>query len=210
MKTVLAFGDSLTWGSDPAANSRHPYASLWPTVLEAGLGGAARVVHEGLGGRTTCFDDFSGPCDRNGARVLPMLLSSHMPIDLVVIMLGTNDLKPALCGTAIGAAAGMKRLVQIVRTHPYDKPGFPVPKVLIVAPPLCRAMADGVPVSGRIVAESEAIAPAYRALAAEVGTGFFDAAKVAEASPVDGVHLSAEATEAIGRALVGPVGEMLA
>ena len=209
MKTVLAFGDSLTWGSDPASGARHPHDMLWPTVLEAGLGGRARVIHEGLGGRTTCYDDHSGPGDRNGARVLPMLLSTHMPLDLVVIMLGTNDLKPVLCGRAIGAQAGMKRLAQLVRIHPYDKPGFPVPKVLLVAPPPCCATADGGPAAGRSIAESEAIAPAYRALATEIGTGFFDAGTVAETSPIDGVHLSAEATAAIGRALVAPVTEML-
>ncbi len=209
MKTVLAFGDSLTWGSDPVSGGRHPHASLWPTVLQEGLGARARVVAEGLGGRTTCFDDHSGPNDRNGARLLPTLLASHMPIDLVVIMLGTNDLKPVLCGRAIGATAGMKRLVQIVRTYPYDKPGFPVPQVLIVAPPHCCAAADGHPAAGRSIAESEALAPLYAALAAELGTGFFDAATVAKASPVDGVHLDAAATAALARALVEPVARML-
>lgn len=210
MKTVLAFGDSLTWGTDPAANARHPHASLWPSVVQEGIGSRARVIAEGLGGRTTCYDDHSGPCDRNGARLLPTLLASHMPLDLVIIMLGTNDLKPALCGRAVGATAGMKRLVQIVRTYPYEKPGYPVPQVLIVAPPHCRAAADGQPASGRSIAESEALAPLYAALAAELGTGFFDAATVATASPIDGVHLDAAATAALGQALVEPVSQMLA
>ncbi len=115
MKVVMAFGDSLTYGADAENNSRHAYEDRWPTVLEQGLGGQARVIAEGLGGRTTVFDDFAADADRNGARVLPTLLGSHSPLDAVVIMLGTNDLKPfnlrqrAWC-CARGEAAG--------RNHP--------------------------------------------------------------------------------------------
>jgi len=53
MKVVLAFGDSLTFGADAENDARHPYEDRWTTVLEQGLGGAARVIPEGLGGRTT-------------------------------------------------------------------------------------------------------------------------------------------------------------
>lgn len=209
MKTLLAFGDSLTWGSDPASGGRHPHESLWPTVLEAALEGAVRVIPEGLGGRTTAYDDFTGPCDRNGARILPVLLATHMPLDMVVVMLGTNDLKPALCGSATGAAMGMRRLVQIVRTFPFEKPGHGVPDVVVVAPPLCVPAQDGAMASGRPRAESERLAGQYRALAAELGTGFVDMTGVVDPSPIDGVHLDAAATEAIGRALVAPVRERL-
>src|SRR5687767_10512572 len=106
MKTILAYGDSLTFGADAETLGRHRYEDRWPTVLEQGLGGAARVIAEGLGGRTTVFDDFSAAADRNGARTLPTLLESHKPLDLVVIMLGTNDLKLYINGTAFGAAMG--------------------------------------------------------------------------------------------------------
>jgi lysophospholipase L1-like esterase len=205
MKTILAFGDSLTWGADPDGGGRHPHDSLWPTVLERALDGRARVITEGLGGRTTAFDDWTGPCDRNGARVLPVLLASHMPLDLVVVMLGTNDLKPWICGHALGATAGMRRLAQIVRAHPYDKPGFPVPAVLLVAPPACRDARDGAPAADRSIAESQRITPLYRALADELGTAFFDAGTVAAASPIDGVHLDAAQTSALGQALAAPV-----
>ena len=117
-KVILAYGDSLTYGANPVPGGpRHPYEDRWPTVLERGLGGAARVIPEGLGGRTTIFDDWNADADRNGARVLPTLLSSHSPIDLVIIMLGTNDLKPFLGRTAQEASNGARRLVQIIRAH---------------------------------------------------------------------------------------------
>ncbi|WP_320198958.1 SGNH/GDSL hydrolase family protein [Agrobacterium sp. rho-13.3] len=208
VKTILAFGDSLTWGADPATGLRHPPEYRWPEVLEAELGGKAKVLAEGLGGRSTCYDDHTGPACRNGAKALEVSLASHMPLDLVIIMLGTNDLKPVHGGQAESALSGMRRLAQIVETFPY-KPRSAQPKLLIVAPPPCVAGPAGAPAAGRRIAESERLAPLYEKLAAEVNCAFFDAGSVASASPVDGVHLEAEATAKIGRALVAPVRSIL-
>ena len=93
MKNILAFGDSLTWGFIAGSFERHPFDVRWPNVLAAGLHGKARVIEEGHNGRTTVFDDPTTLDDRNGAKALPMLLSTHTPLDLVIIMLGTNDIK---------------------------------------------------------------------------------------------------------------------
>ena len=211
VKTILAFGDSLTWGADPVSGGRHRFEDRWPSVLEAGLEGSARVIAEGLGGRTTMFDDHGAAADRNGARILPTLLGSHSPLDLVVILLGTNDLKPHLCGTALGAGSGIERLVEIARTYPYGGNGR-VPQVLIVAPPLFgeTVAGDWQPAGGRSIAESQKLAPRYRDAAEHCGCAFFDAAGVAVASPVDGVHLDAANTRAIGQALVPVVRQLLA
>jgi lysophospholipase L1-like esterase len=204
MHAILAFGDSLTWGADPATGLRHPVAAQWPRVLEGGLTGA-RVHADGVGGRTTCRDDDAGAAPRNGAKALPVALSAHMPLDLVIIMLGTNDLKAVHGGLAVSAQAGMRRLAEIVATFPY-KPRRAVPKLLIVAPPPCAEGAAG----GRRVEESLRLAPLYRALATEMGAGFFDAGTVARPSAKDGVHLEAADTAALGRALVAPVAVLLA
>lgn len=208
MKNVLAFGDSLTWGADPATGLRHPPKGRWPEVLAQELDGSVKVIAEGLGGRTTCYDDHAGPACRNGAKALEVALASHMPLDLVIVMLGTNDIKPVHGGRAEGALSGMRRLAQIVETFPY-KPSGAKPKLLIVAPPPCGPGAGGQPAAGRSIAESERLAPLYRKFADETGHAFFDAGSVASASPVDGVHLEAVETAAIGRALAAPVRSIL-
>ena len=209
MKTILAFGDSLTFGANAQTQGRHAYEDRWPTVLEQGLGGAARVIAEGLGGRTTVFDDFSAAADRNGGRVLPTLLDSHKPLDAVVIFLGTNDLKVYLNGTAFGAAMGVKRLVEIVRTHPYGS--HPVPQVVIVAPPLTVATEhqDLHPMFAPRADEAKLFDYYYSRIARELGAGYFNAASVAVATPIDGVHLDAANTRAIGEGLVPVVKSML-
>src|SRR5690606_11279776 len=134
MKTILAYGDSLTFGADPGGGPRHAYEDRWPTTLEQGLGGKARVIAEGLGGRATAYDDWTANADRNGARILPTLLASHAPLDLVIIMLGTNDLKPFVAGTAPFAARGARRLIELTRGH-FAMTGEPVPEIILVSPP---------------------------------------------------------------------------
>ncbi|MBX3570098.1 MAG: SGNH/GDSL hydrolase family protein [Rhizobiaceae bacterium] len=209
MKTILCYGDSLTWGYSAEGPGRHAYEDRWPSVLAAGLGKGFTVIAEGLNGRTTAYDDHLADCDRNGARVLPTILHTHYPLDLVVIMLGANDMKPFICGRAIGAKQGMERLVDLVKQHAY---GFdaPAPQVIVVAPPaLCAtedadfdAMFDGG------VAESKKLAAMYAEVADAAGSTFFDAGSVAVTTPIDGVHLDAANTRAIGAALV-PVARRL-
>jgi len=199
--TILAFGDSLTWGRAPESRERHAPADRWPSVVEAELG--ATVIAEGLPGRTTVFDDFSGATDRNGARCLPVLLGSHQPLDLVVIMLGSNDLKPSICGSVGGVVAGLERLVGIVRGFAYETAG-PTPGILLVSPPAFRDTTSGEgPRAGRSVTESLGLAAAVEALCARLDCLFLDAGAVAETSSVDGVHLDAENTRAVGRAVAG-------
>ena len=204
MKSILAFGDSLTFGANVQSGARHAFEDRWPSVLGSGLGNDVRVIAEGLGGRTTVFDDYSAAADRNGARVLPTLLDTHKPLDLVIIFLGTNDLKLYLNGSAFGAAMGVKRLVEIVRTHPYG-PAYPgTPKVVIVAPPLTAATdhVDLQPMFAPRGDEAKLFDFYYSRIARELGTGYFNAASVAIASPIDGVHLDATNTRAIGEGLV--------
>ncbi|MGV6873221.1 SGNH/GDSL hydrolase family protein [Pseudochelatococcus sp. B33] len=206
---VLAFGDSLTWGARPGGGGRHRFEDRWTSVVEAELPGV-RIIAEGLAGRTTSFDDYSAPADRNGTRILPTLLGSHYPLDLVAIMLGTNDLKPHLCGSVLGAAAGMERLVEIVQTYPYGYGARP-PRILLISPPhfTRRSEGDGVPAGGRSIAESEKLSAAYEAVADRRGCAFFDAAGVARGSDVDGVHLDAENSRAIGRGVAPVIARLL-
>lgn len=210
MKSVLCFGDSLTWGYQAPDGARLPYAQRWPAVLQAALGSKADVIAEGLNGRTTAFDDYTAAEDRNGARILPTLLGSHAPLDLVIILLGSNDMKPQVAGDAFSSSCGMRRLVQLIRSHPY-RDGYQVPEILIVAPPHLCESADphfAALFAGGIV-ESRQLGLLLADLADELECGFFDASGVAKTTPLDGVHLDAANTMAIGQALEPVVRLML-
>lgn len=214
MKTILAYGDSLTYGANPEPGGpRHAYEDRWPTALERQLEGKARVIAEGLGGRTTAYDDWTAAADRNGARILPTLLASHAPLDLVIIMLGTNDLKPFVAGSAIYAARGARRLIEVVRGH-FAATGETIPQTLLVAPPHAvetdyGPMIDNFGGTDHLLRETRMFSGHYAQLAKETGVGFFDAATVATAATGDGVHLDAANTRAIGEGLVPVVKSML-
>ncbi|MBN9055987.1 MAG: SGNH/GDSL hydrolase family protein [Rhizobiales bacterium] len=211
MKTVLCYGDSLTWGYNAETLDRHAFEDRWPSVLARALGPEVTVIAEGLNGRTTAYDDHLADCDRNGARILPTILHSHDPIDLVIILLGTNDMKPAVCGTAFGAVQGLERLVSLVRHHAWSFDAEEGPDVLIVSPPpLCETAntAFAAMFAGG-VEQSSMLATLYADLADETGCGFFDAGSVAETTPLDGVHLDVRNTRAVGKGLEPVVRMML-
>ncbi len=133
MKTILAYGDSITWGSD-----RRGVAHAIRIASLAGCAGARTRgwLHgdpEGLRGRTTAYDEHCADCDRNGARFLPTALYTHAPLDLVILALGTNDLKPAVAGPAAAAMLGLRRCIEIVQRHAHRVPGAGQAKVLVVS-----------------------------------------------------------------------------
>lgn len=207
MKSILAFGDSLTWGFEAGTFKRHAFADRWPNALAAGLGGKARVIEEGMNGRTTVFPDPTCDAERNGAVALPICLETHQPLDLVIIMLGTNDIKDR---RAFDAAMGMERLVGLVKNHAYNA-DFKPPQVLIMSPPALVPTKDEWfnDLWGHALVESKLLAKHYARVAKEQGAHFFDAGSVSKATDVDGGHLDAENTKAIGTALVPVVRKIL-
>jgi len=208
-KTILCFGDSNTWGFIPGtAMHRFPPDARWPGVVASELGSGWDIIEEGLCGRTTSFDD---PCweDRNGRKQLGFLLESHMPLDLVVIMLGTNDLKHYLGLAPNDIALGAATLVDMVQQSTAGRDGKP-PEVLLVAPAEVTETAN--PFGHKFdaaIAKSQEFATAFAEIATEYGIAFFDAATVAKVPDTDGIHLDRAAHLALGKALADVVARVL-
>ena len=114
MKTIVCYGDSNTYGYNPENGFRYEYEERWTTILQKELKDSAIVIPEGLNGRTTSFEDELRP-GRNGATYLDPCLHSHGPIDLVVLMLGTNDCKTFYNASAEVIGLGVERLVEQIR-----------------------------------------------------------------------------------------------
>ena len=112
MFTIVCYGDSNTHGVHPVTRDRFPRDIRWPGVLATDVADIAVVVEEGLNGRTTLWDDpfMDG---RNGQPYLLPCLRSHEPVDLVVLMLGTNDLKTVFGRHAHEIALGAGRLAEL-------------------------------------------------------------------------------------------------
>ena len=194
-KTTLCYGDSNTWGYNPATKQRFPEEVRWVGVLRRLLGESYEVISEGLNSRTTVWDD---PIEeyRNGKTYLFPCLQSHRPVDLVVVMLGTNDLKNRFSVSAFDIRRGTGLLVDIINQSGTG-PNGGAPEVLLVAPPPVgkltefAEMFDGAPFGGALE-KSRKLAAHYREQAPLRSCPFFDSSEVIVSSDIDGIHLEAE------------------
>ena len=201
MRSALCYGDSNTHGQIPGGAGRFAPPDRWPGVLGAELGPQWRIVEEGLGGRTTVHDDPVEGADKNGRAYLRPCLNSHAPLDLVILMLGTNDLKARFGLSPAQIAEGIGLLVHDIRdVAPGPRDG--APEILIVAPPpMLDDLGTAQAMFAGAVAKSRQLAPAYRTLAASLGAHVFDAGSVAACDARDGFHIGLQAHRAIGVAL---------
>ena len=132
-KRILCFGDSNTWGY-MVTGGRFPEEVRWPMRLQALLGDDYTVIEEGFNGRTTVFEDPVEGGHKSGLTYLPPCVMSHSPLDLVIIMLGTNDLKKRFGMTGFTIGGGITQLVKAARTYAMNAEGVP-PKIMILCPP---------------------------------------------------------------------------
>ena len=198
MKTILCYGDSNTWGFDPRTGGRYDHKTRWPMVLRGILNEKAAsledpdwwVVEEGQNGRTSCREDpVEG--DRNGLRQLVPILESHKPIDVVAVMLGTNDLKPRFNPRAYDIARGVQQVVKAIQKSETG-PGAAAPKVLVICPPATVESPVFKRLFGNSIGLSKELPPLYRQMAVECAAAFLDAGRHIQSSTADGIHFDAE------------------
>ena len=202
-RVVLCYGDSNTWGWIPGGNGRHARGKRWPGVLAAELGPGWHVVEEGLSGRTTVFDDPLSP-DRNGRTYLAPSLASHEPVDLVVLFLGTNDLKARFGVPAADIAAGAGALVTIV-LESLAGPGMTPPRVLVLGLPRLGRLTELADMFAGAEGKAARLPEHLRAVAATLGADFLDLGELLAYSDADGIHLDERGHNTIGEAVAGAV-----
>lgn len=207
MKSVLCYGDSNTWGSDPATRTRFAHDVRWTGVLAGALGAGYRVIEEGLNGRTTVRDDLIEP-NRDGKAYLTPCLESHNPLDLVIIMLGTNDLKQRFNASASDIAQSASLLGAIARQVARTETGEPA-TVLLVAPPPVTTLSSLDQMFAGAREKSLDFADYYGRFAEWNELAFFDAGSVIVSSELDGIHFEASEHRKLGEALAAEVRALL-
>lgn len=202
MRTILLFGDSNTHGTMPMPDlgfsGRFDREERWTGRLRKLLPDW-EVIAEGHPGRTTLHDDPVEGAHRNGLAVLPALLESHRPIDVVLVMLGTNDLKQRFSVNAGDIALSLERLVQAIRASGAG-PGNSAPGILLVAPPPIAEVGCLAGMFAGGAAKSRALAAEIAAAASRANVPFLDAGQVVTVSPIDGIHYDATANPALAQA----------
>lgn len=207
MKTILCFGDSNTWGFDPATKERFSREVRWPGILQQELGNSYFVIEEGCNGRTTVWDD---PIEgyKNGQEYLIPCLVSHDPIDLVTLMLGTNDLKTRFSLSAFDIAEGVGALVDIIQKSDCG-PQKRAPKILLMAPPSIAKLTEYAEMFEGAEAKSRRFSEHYHRVAQQSGCELLDTAEVIVASDLDGIHLEESEHKKLGLAVAARARQIL-
>ena len=203
MRTILCYGDSNTWGYDPVTMDRFPRNERWTGVLRYELGKGYEVIEEGLNGRTTVWDD---PIEgyKNGKEQLIPCLETHKPIDLVIIMLGTNDLKIRFSVSAFDIANSAGVLVDIAQKSETG-PQNGSPKVLLMAPPPVSKLTDFAEAFEGAEEKSKKFSQHYSRMAKEYGCEFLDTKNIITSSELDGIHFESSEHEKLGKAIASKV-----
>lgn len=205
---ILCIGDSNTWGYNPENGWRHE--NRWTKVLQK-LMPENEIVEEGMNGRTLLsVDPFIK--ERCGIMGLKMLLMSHKPIDCVVVMLGTNELKNSFECSADYVAKGIEEFIKVILDKVlWDR--FSVPRLLVVSPVLIREelIVNGDVFGGydeKSVFESQRMARAIESVCQRYDVDFMNAADFAVASLVDNLHMDEENHGKLAVAINEKIGEM--
>lgn len=207
MRRILCYGDSNTWGFTAGTGVRYTEQQRWTGVLQRELGEDYTVIEEGLNGRTTVYDNPTSP-GRNGLDYLLPCLVSQKPLDLVVLMLGTNDLRQT---DIYGAAQGIRHLVNTIKLYSHWAEsswiftgGEGQARILLVAPIQvhpCAYEVDPSKIPHKYVEHSLRFGELFRIVAEETGCEFLDAALYAEPDTVDGLHMTKDSHQRLGCAI---------
>lgn len=207
MKNILCYGDSNTYGYSPVTGGRYPKEIRWTGVMAGLLGDGYNVIEEGCNGRTTIYEDPTEPW-KNGRDYLKPCLNTHKPVDVVILMLGTNDLKDYFNLSAEQIAFGAEELIKDTIDFTTGKQGF-VPKIILVAPPVIGDnMANSVfgnSFDQTAIERSKKFGELYGAVAARNNCVFVDGAKYVKSSEMDSLHLMPEEHEKLAGILAETV-----
>ena len=202
---IMCYGDSNTWGTVAKKHKDDPHLRYgrdirWPAVLQRLLGNGYAVQEEGLGGRTTMYTANPAMPFKNGMHMLEGCLKTHCPLDLVILMLGTNDLHLPAPLPEDQLCAGITAVIDLIQAHPeYGPEEKRAPEILLVAPPFITPSAPDArtEVYAQFFSEygerlSRRFPEAYRETAEKTGCRFLNAQEYTRPDARDGVHLDAE------------------
>ena len=203
-RTIVCFGDSNTFGVVPSLvrGGGHRFAPerRWPGVMRKALGDGFDIIEEGHPGRTTVHDDPIDGAHHNGRKALPIVLESQAPIDLLILMLGINDLKLRFSVSASDIIDSMEILINDIRQSSAGHGGQP-PAILLVCPPPLRELGRLADMLTGAAAKSADFPAQFLDLSRRTDVLFLDAAALVEVSAVDGIHLDGESHKILGLAM---------
>ncbi len=204
MGSILAYGDSNTWGLIPGTDKRYPWGIRWTSLVQERLTGS-RIIEDGLCGRTTVFEDQLRPF-RKGAAILPLALEGNYPLDGAIIMLGTNDCKTVFNASEHVIGKGLEKCLDELEKYLLPE------KILVISPirlgeDVWRPEKDPA-FDASSIKTSISLKDEYERIARKRGNRFLAASDVAIASTIDDEHMDENGHRALAGAIVQKLSEM--
>jgi lysophospholipase L1-like esterase len=208
LKNIFCYGDSITWGFDPDTWARYEYADRWTSVLQDKLGDEYFVTVNALQGRTTAWEHPFLPL-RNGRDHLMMLLESNAPLDLVIVMLGTNDIISMLKLSAEESSSGMLSLIRIIYQS-LSGPDGKIPKIMIISPPVIGNLSGFMSLYyNSRKDESKKLADYHKTFSEQFGCSFINSNDFIKVCEPDGLHISRDSQKILGLKVAEEVKKIL-
>ncbi len=206
VKRVLCYGNSNTWGYIPGTGERLDYDSRWTGIMARLLKKEYQIIEEGLNGRTIAWDDPTHP-GRNGMKYLLPCLETHRPLDMVIVLLGTNDLKNYFHGSVQDIVINMEKMIRLIKDVQCSFNGIP-PQILLLSIPY--VLKNNLPNSPFQNARDKSIqlASEYQGVALKNRCHFLDISSSVKTSPIDGVHLNQENHQILAQLLIKKIKEI--
>jgi len=205
---VLCYGDSNTWGYIPGLEARYPVNLRWTGLLQQMLGANFWIIEEGLNGRTTNVEDPDSP-GKNGLAYLTPCLKTHNPIDLIILMLGTNDTKYKFQRSPDDIAFGIASMIDEIKEIGWDRDGN-MPRIILLSPPLVNDKVEKALEEFKDAGDrSKHFFQSYKPIAEKYSISLFDVASWISPSNEDGVHLESEDHRIIAEELFPIVTSMM-
>jgi lysophospholipase L1-like esterase len=203
-KRILCYGDSNTWGCVPGKDHRLRYSSQerWTGVLQQLLGNEYEIIEEGLNGRTTCLDDPKpGREDKNGLTYLIPCLKSQSPLEIVILSLGTNDMKERFRQSPQDIGNNIKTVINVIKDLNNYEAGD-IPQIILLSPPLVEET-NPLAADNYIGAtmKSRQLGEIFQRIATEFKLNYLDISHLVSPSAIDGLHLEKESHHKIAEAI---------
>ena len=211
-KRILCYGDSNTWGWVPGSMGKQRFDTSirWPSLLQKKLKKEYEVIEEGLGARTTSFDDPRPEFpERNGLTLLPIILETHLPLDYVILMLGTTDTKPLINKTPEEIGEGIRSLIKVIKQYRTLENTSSPPKILLVVPPIVNEKASFASTLFKGGEEKgKALVSIYKTISEEEqGILFLDPTSKVKVDKAEGVHLDNKGHKKLAKLILEKIKE---
>jgi lysophospholipase L1-like esterase len=200
-RRILFYGDSLVFGKIPGG-TRFGSATRFTGIVQSELGVEYEIIEEGLRGRMIAEENIFFP-NRNGLEQFGPIFGSHLPIDILVLFLGTNDINSEAQKSSEDIAKYFNEYERSIKWW-CDHFSSSMPQVVLIAPPRVDEEYS-YELFKDIFKDSKerslVFPDLYHGIAETHGWHFLDSSIIISPSHVDGVHLDEENNKILGQAI---------